>query len=286
MRGLPKGLLVTLVTFLSFLVFSNYSFAKEEVVFLYGGNAWDLFESYVQKLEKENKKIKLGDLKVKIWNGKEFVEYSVKWQDQLKGDPLKKIWERKLKKVEAIYDPKAVETAKKYGWIVYGVEASSTAKRDEESGSKEVKQTAKGRCSPDAESFINLGIQFINNKQYDNALKEFKKAIEVSPSCPEAYGNLVSLYLIKKNYNLAIDTYKEGLNKAGDNGFLHMAGAIAYTKRGDLDYALMALEKALANGFKDKNVLDSQDLQPLFKAKKKEFCNTLEKYGLVLKKCL
>ncbi|BAU23099.1 hypothetical protein THC_0707 [Caldimicrobium thiodismutans] len=280
MKGQLKHFLIALI---SILILFSYSFAKEDIIFLYGGNAWNLFESYIKKAEKEGKKLKLGDLKVKVWNGKEFAEYSIKWQDYLKGDPVLKLWENKLKNVEAKYDPKAVETAKKYGWVVYGI---GSVQADSSASENISKPQAKGSCSPDAESFINLGIQSVNNKKYDNALKEFKKALEISPTCPEAYGNLVSLYVIKKNYNLAIDTYKEGINKAGDNGFLHITGAIAYTKRRDFDYALIALEKALTSGFKDKSVLDGKDLEPLFSAKKKEFCGILERAGIVLKKCL
>lgn len=276
---------VLLLFFIVLFFFGNINLgkAKEKIVFLAGGNAWQLFEAYINK-----EKIKLGDLKVKIWDGKDFKEYKINWTDYLSGEGVKNIWKRKLSKVEAKYDPRAIELAKQYGWEIFVVKPIPAKKEEaKERESKEPANRPEGQaCSSEAKSHINLGLQFIQNKQIDNAIKEFSQAKKLSPSCALAYANLVSAYCLQKNYNLAIDTYREGLNKAGNDGFLHVTGAIAFTLKGDFDYALQALEKALQANYRDKKIFEAPDFKPLFKTRKNEVCTLLEKFGVITKECL
>lgn len=266
-----------------FSVFSTLCFAKEKIVFLAGGNAWQLFEAY---LNKEGNKVKLGNIKVKVWDGKEFKEYKIGWTEYLSGEGLRSLWRKKLSKVEAKYDPKAVEMAKQYGWELFVIEPKESLgvaeNRTQEVKSSDRKQV----CSQEAISHINLGLQFIQNRQVDNAIKEFSHATKLSPSCALAYANLVSAYVVKRNLNLAIETYRAGVAKAGDDGFLHFAGATAFTQRKDYDLALQALEKALQAGFRDRKAFEDPDLDLLFRARKKDTCDLLDKYGLMLRKCL
>lgn len=141
-------------------------------------------------------------------------------------------------------------------------------------------------CTLEAQNHINTGISFINNGQLDNAIKEFEAAINASPTCALAYANLVSAYVVKKDYNLAIETYKTGLEKAEEDGFLHMTGAIAYAARKDFDLALVSLGKALEKGYKDIDVLASNELKSLRVNKNKEFCELMNKYSIALKDCI
>uniref|UniRef100_A0A832LW53 Tetratricopeptide repeat protein n=1 Tax=Caldimicrobium thiodismutans TaxID=1653476 RepID=A0A832LW53_9BACT len=278
-------LMYIMISFLLFININiNFCEAKEKIVFLAGGNAWQLFEAYTNR-----EKVKLGDLKVKIWDGKDFKEYKINWTDYLSGEGVKNIWKRKLSKVEAKYDPRAIEMAKQYGWDIFVVEPIRPAKKEEtkEKESKESATRPEGQaCNSEAKSHINLGLQFVQNRQIDNAIKEFNQAIKISPNCALAYANLVSAYCLKKNYNLAIDTYREGLNKAGNDGFLHVTGAIAFTLKGDFDYALQALEKALQANYRDKKTFEAPDFKPLFKTRKNEVCTLLGKFGVIIKECL
>lgn len=274
--------------FLLLIVFLTGCQSKknERIVFLAGGNAWELFESYLKKLEEEKKPYKLGAIKVKIWDGNSFREYSIKWTDYLSGDPVIKAWQRKLKNVEAKSDPQAVAQAKSYGWEVYVLESNPVASAKDNKSSGISAENATYICSPEATSHINLGLQFIKNKQIDNAIKEFTHAKDISPLCSLAYANLISAHVLKGNYNMAIDIYREVRERLKNDGFLHVTGAIAYTKKGDYDYALEALRNALEVGYRDRSVLESNEFTPLIKSRKKDFCNLVERYNLVLKTCL
>ena len=256
----------------------------ERTVLLMGGNAWDLFKAYLDELKKRNISYDLGNIKVKVWNGKELVTQEMTAFSLLTGEGPLKIWENKLKKLNAEYNESTLQDAYNLGWDVFCIPKKKPVAQKVAEPKKE---PAKGVCSPEAEMHINLGVQFVKSKDLDNALREFKAAIQKSPGCPLAYANLANLYLLRGDYNLAVDTYKEGVNKAGDHPFLHYAGAVVYTKKGDYDYALQALEKALQSGFKDIDVLKKdKDLLPLKNKKRTEFCGLMLKYNIPLKECL
>ncbi len=254
-------------------------------VYLAGGEALGLFEKYLEEANKKGIKINLRSLEVVYWDGK--TEHTIKpgWGTIFSGETPKAWWRKELKNKEAKYDPTRVSKAQQYGWDIVCI-ASQVATTQPSQETQEQTPQGKGVCTAEAKQVINLGISFINSKKIDNAIKEFQHAVQISPGCPLAYANLVSAYVVKGNYNLAIDTYKEGLNKAGEDGFLHIAGAVAYIRKGDLDYALTSVEKALKLGYKEKSVFEGKDLKPLLLKRKKDYCSLLEKYGVVIKECL
>lgn len=257
----------------------NKSNQEKRSVLLAGGNAYQLLESYIQELKKNNIEAKAGDIKVYFYTGQELKEVELSWRDWLTGKGVQEMWKSKLSKYEAKINSQELAKADKMGFDIYCISSEPATQ-------KQSQQTAKkGVCSPDSNSHIQLGIQFINNKDYDNAQKEFEAATKIS-NCPLAYANLASVYLLKKNYNFAVDTYKKGLEVAGEDGFLYFTGAVIYTQKKDYDYALDALSKALKLGFSDKSLLTSAELKPLLKERKKEFCGLLDNYKIVIKECL
>jgi len=257
----------------------------ERTVLLMGGRALDLFNAYVQKLKERNLPVKYGAIEVKLWDGKQVKEYKLDWRSWFTGESPVKLWESRLKNVEAKYNNDLLVKAKQYGWDIYCVGVSQS--QTQGNVTQQTQQALKEPCPAEVKSHINLGLQFVKSKDYDNAIKEFKEAVRMAPRCPLAYANLANAYLVKKSYNLALETYQEGIKQAGEDGFLHLTGAIIYTYKKDFDLALRALEKALANGFRDVNILkNNADLKPLIKERKSEFCEIMNKYQIILKECL
>ena len=256
--------------------------AKGRSVFLAGGNAWNLFSKYVDYLKEQNVKYSLRNMTVHFFDGEQARVITYNWQDMLRGESDLKTWEGKLKKYEAVYNETELNKAKNLKMDIFSlaeqateiiidgkpiIVASAQAKKGEISEQKPTSEASKSvasknECSPDAKRYIDLGVQFAMNKKYEEAIKEFKEAISVSPKCALAYANLISAYIKSRNYNLAIDTYKEGIEKAGDDGFLHYTGAIAHIHRKEYDYALISIEKAIINGFTDPKYYKEADLQP------------------------
>lgn len=259
----------------------NPSKSDERTVLLMGGNAWDLFKAYINELKNRNVDFGYRDIVVKIWDGKKLIDVDMNVWDLLTGEAPEKIWQNKLKDIHAKYDDKVLSDAYNLGWDVYCIPKEGEATVKNSSKGK------KGECSLEAKMHINLGIQLVQNRKYENALKEFEAAVKKSPTCSLAYVNLANLYLLKGDYNIALDTYKEGIKKAGDDPYLHFTGALIYTKRKEYDYAIRALEKALQNGFKDVQLLkNNRDIRPLKRKKRKEFCELMLKYNIPLRECL
>jgi tetratricopeptide (TPR) repeat protein len=252
-------------------------------VLLAGANAAQLLEKYKEEAEKKGIKLDLRSLEVYVWDGKKLNSYSLGWGTIFSGESPMATWKKKLSNVEAKINNDELSKAHKLGWDIVCIGEGTPAEVKE---TKETKEVKKGECSDTAKNHINLGVGFINNKQIDNAIKEFEAAIKESPSCALAYANLVSAHVLKKNYNIAVDNYLKGVEKAGDDGFLHITGAIAYTYKKDYDLALQALDKALAKGFRDKSVLEGKDLRNLFLKRKAEFCKIMDKYSVVIKGCI
>lgn len=257
----------------------NKSNQEKRSVLLAGGNAYQLLEGYMQQLKKDNIDVKAGDIKVYFHTGQELKEVELSWRDWLSGKGVQEMWKSKLSKYEAKISSQELAKADKMGFDIYCISSEPVVSNQPQ------KVTKKGVCSAESNSHIQLGIQFINNKDYDNAQKEFEAATKLS-NCPLAYANLASLYLLKKNYNFAVDTYKKGLEVAGEDGFLHFTGAVIYTQKKDYDYAIDALGRALKLGFNDKTLLTSTEIKPLLKERKKEFCSLLDSYKIVIKECL
>jgi tetratricopeptide (TPR) repeat protein len=73
-------------------------------------------------------------------------------------------------------------------------------------------KVAKLKHSP---SNVKVGILFLQNNMIDDAIKQFKKAIEFDPGYADAYNNLAMTYMKIGNFKDAIKTYEEVINRNG-----------------------------------------------------------------------
>lgn len=252
----------------------------KRVVFLAGGNGYELLERYLAEAKTSGVSVSPTSIEVKLWDGKVQKNYSISWGERLGGEPAMNIWKKKLSKVNAIYSEQELIKAHQMGWDILCV------------GQVTKKEEKKGECSVEAKSYISSGVNFVNAKQIDNAIKEFEYAVKISPSCPIAYANLVSAHVAKKNYAIAIEKFREGTEKAGEDPFLYITGVVAYINSKQPDKALETLEKVLTMKQKDEkkfgeviSFIESKDFDPLIKERKKEFCDLMLKYSIPHTKC-
>jgi predicted O-linked N-acetylglucosamine transferase (SPINDLY family) len=59
--------------------------------------------------------------------------------------------------------------------------------------------------------YNNLGVTYKEMEQYDNAIKNFKRAIELNPNYAEAYNNLGIIFKKKYQYKEAFNNYKTAI---------------------------------------------------------------------------
>jgi Tfp pilus assembly protein PilF len=83
-----------------------------------------------------------------------------------------------------------------------------------------------------AEQHFKLGVQHFEEKQMEDALREFRKAIELNPQHTDARYHLGSLYHVLKAYSRAIKEYQELLSMNPNYPKIHTAFANLYYERG------------------------------------------------------
>ncbi len=89
------------------------------------------------------------------------------------------------------------------------------------------------------------GVIFSEKGQYDLALSEFKKAIDISPTSSETYNNRGITYSKKGQYDLAIADFTKSLDINPNASKVLYNRGITYAIRGQYDLALLDLNRSL-----------------------------------------
>lgn len=63
----------------------------------------------------------------------------------------------------------------------------------------------------------DLGVDFLNEENYDDAVIAFKEAIEIDPEKPNAYIRLADVYIAMDDEDMAVEILKNGLENFPDN---------------------------------------------------------------------
>ena len=87
--------------------------------------------------------------------------------------------------------------------------------------------------------YLHLGNVYLQNKDNDKALEQYKKSLEVKKDYVEAYIALANLYEIKKDLNKAIESYTAILPVANQNSqVLFNLGRLLYNRKEKNDWGL------------------------------------------------
>ncbi len=139
-----------------------------------------------------------------------------------------------------------------------------------------------GKPPARAEQYVGQGMTYASLKDFDNAIKEFTRAIELSPKYAVAYANRGVAYMQQKKLNLALDDLKKAAELNPQDNMVRYNLAALYTLQGQKDRALDSLDKALELGFNQYDALrNDPDLRGL--RDHPEFQKVLEKHKVFLK---
>ena len=133
-----------------------------------------------------------------------------------------------------------------------------------------------------AELNFQQGMNYIQNEDYGNAIKEFTAAINKYPKYAIAYSNRAVAYMQQKKYNIAAEDLEKAEKLSPQDANIYYNLTALYSLQKKLDLALNALDKALELGF---NNYDSLRKDPDLKNLRKhaEFQKVLEKHKIFLK---
>ena len=93
--------------------------------------------------------------------------------------------------------------------------------------------------------YLERGKEFLNNGQLDEALNEFKKAIEIEPNLADAHNGLGVVYFNQGNLDAAITEYKEAIRIKPDYAKAHNNFGVVYFNQGNLDAATAEYKEAI-----------------------------------------
>jgi len=102
----------------------------------------------------------------------------------------------------------------------------------------------KARQAPNAASYYELGVLYKENNNFDDAIKSFKKAIELNPKHNMALYELGVVYEKQNEHDLAIKNYTESL-RVSENSEAFQNLGVCYLKKGMLKEAYRNLVKAM-----------------------------------------
>lgn len=100
-----------------------------------------------------------------------------------------------------------------------------------------------------AQTHYQLGLAYFNNGNYQQALPEFAKAVELNPSEPTYHDSLGMAFMFNRQLDAAISEFQEALRI--DPKFVEAKNnlASAYLLNGDLELARATLEEVLKDPF-------------------------------------
>jgi len=99
--------------------------------------------------------------------------------------------------------------------------------------------------SMEAEFYYNRGIAYGKKGQYDRAISDFTKAIEIDPRYAEAYNNRGIAYGKKDQYDQVISDFTKAIEIDPRYAEAYNNRGIAYGKKGQYDRAISDYTKAL-----------------------------------------
>jgi len=98
----------------------------------------------------------------------------------------------------------------------------------------------------EADEWFNKGNTAYQSKDYDEAIKCYKKSVEIDPSFASAFYNLGIVYGVKGMLDEAISAYKKVLMIKPDYHTARVALGSVYIQKGMVNEAISELERVLA----------------------------------------
>lgn len=260
--------------------------SENRTVFLSGGKAWNLFQTYLKELESNNIKVSIRKITVAVWDGKAIRDFSFSWRDWITGQGPKERWERRLRDVDALYDESSLKNAINQKWDIVCIPAATPLPPptggSDKGGSEKETQRVSDLIPVEAKLHLQQGMNYVKLRDYENAIKEFTLAINKHPDYAVAYSNRAIAYMQQKKFNKAMDDLKKASEIAPNDPMVHYNFTSLYSLQNQLDRALDSLDKALALGFNDYDSLRKDtDLNNL--RKHPEYKKVLEKYKVFIK---
>ncbi|GFO60227.1 hypothetical protein GMST_25520 [Geomonas silvestris] len=230
--------------------------AANRTVYLSDGNALELFQKYLDEAGKRSIKVDPWKIRVILVANKERKEFSLNWIQMLTGQGAKERWTGLLKNLKAEPNDAVLKEATRQQWdmICYSGSGGEVAKQPRPPVNEPV-PAGSNKSSLEAKQHFQQGMQYAARHDFKNAVKEFTNAIQANPSYAGAYSNRGVAYMQQKKFDLAEDDLKKAVELGPKDGKNYYNLACWFSLRNQVGRGIVAIDSALTNGFNDYNAL-------------------------------
>lgn len=139
--------------------------------------------------------------------------------------------------------------------IPFSIESARSSRfwADEFSFWKKAAQDAPGSPTTHA----SLGVAYAEKKMFEDAVREYRLALEITPESAGIYSNLGVIYFQLKDFDSAVEAFSKALLYSKDEssaGLINTRMGMAYLEKGDFENAARHFEQAILKGTADANV--------------------------------
>jgi len=106
-------------------------------------------------------------------------------------------------------------------------------------------KTGEADTPKDAETFLDRGIMFANQGDYNKAIMDFNDALDINPNYSSAYNNRGIVYFHQKDYNKAIADYTQAIRLNPNKAAMYYNRGIAYRHINEYDKAIIDYNLAI-----------------------------------------
>lgn len=170
----------------------------------------------------------------------------------------------------------AVVAAVALAALVGGAEAGTT-KKSSTAPSRDAAQV-----QDKAAQHVQQGMTYVKMKDFENAIIEYTRAIELLPNYAVAYANRGVAYMQQQKLNKASDDLRKAADLAPGDKSIHYNLTALYCLQGAKDRAFDSLDKALELGFNNYDALRSDPDLSLIR-EDPEFRKTLERHKIFIR---
>jgi len=101
-----------------------------------------------------------------------------------------------------------------------------------------------------AKDYFDKGIAYLNKGMLDEAIAEFKKAVEINPNSADAHTALGAAYANKGMPDKATAEYRKAIEINPNSAEAHYGLALSYYYKGGHDSAIRHCDRAIELGYR------------------------------------